>query len=224
MILRLPLTLSNAYLVRGEIPVLVDTGAGSDFKRLECLLAKTEIDFQQIGLIVITHAHYDHAGNLARIRKIADVPAISHQDELPYLNSGENSPSPLRNLGGRIFTSMFYEKFEPFMPEAFLDEEEMSLSPFGIPGVITHTPGHTTGSLSVYLDSGDAIVGDLIMGGILGGHLLKTRPGFPYGATDSRMIVREVKRLLDRGAQKFHTGHGGPLSRIDVEKWVKNQK
>jgi len=224
MIARLPLTLSNAYLIRGEIPVLVDTGAESDFKKLECVLAKLNIDFQQIGLIVITHAHYDHVGNLARIRKVADVPAIAHQQELPYLSAGENSPSPVRNFGGRILTSMFYEKFVPFMPEAFLEEEEMSLTPFGIPGVIMHTPGHTAGSLSVLLDSGDAIVGDLIMGGFLGGHILPSRPGYPYGATDSKTIVQQVSRLLDRGAQRFLPGHGGPIYRNAMEKWIKRQR
>ena len=44
-------------------------------------------------------------------------------------------------------------------------EDELSLRDHGIPGTVLHTPGHSPGSLSVVLDTGEAFVGDLAMNG-----------------------------------------------------------
>jgi hydroxyacylglutathione hydrolase len=51
-------------------------------------------------------------------------------------------------------------EFDEVEPEILVDEE-MDLLEFGVNGRIVHTPGHTSGSISLLLDSGEAFVGDL---------------------------------------------------------------
>jgi hydroxyacylglutathione hydrolase len=44
-----------------------------------------------------------------------------------------------------------------------LSDEEFSLIGYGIPSKIIYTPGHSMGSVSVLLETGDAFVGDLFV-------------------------------------------------------------
>jgi glyoxylase-like metal-dependent hydrolase (beta-lactamase superfamily II) len=52
----------------------------------------------------------------------------------------------------------------------------LGLSAFGIEGTVIPTPGHTEGSISVILPRGEAIAGDLLMGGFLFRKLAETSP------------------------------------------------
>lgn len=87
-------------------------------------------------------------------------------------------------------------------------------------GKVVHTPGHTAGSISVLLSSGEAIVGDLLRGGWLGGMFRSGQPSYPYYADDLGQIRASVKRLLTLGTTRFFVGHGGPLDAGRVEEWL----
>ncbi len=60
----------------------------------------------------------------------------------------------------------------------------MRLDEFGCDAVILETPGHTAGSISLITAAGDAIIGDVIMGGYLGGVLFPGKPNYHYFAED----------------------------------------
>ena len=92
-----------------------------------------------------------------------------------------------------------------------LGDEEFSLAPFGISGKVLYTPGHTLGSVSVLLDSGNAFVGDLAMNGIP----FHFRPGLPIFAEDLELVKRSWRLLLDQGAKVIYPGHGKPF-RADI--------
>jgi len=59
---------SNAYLVDGERPVLVDPGANFD------VVAALD-GHPDPEAVVLTHAHPDHVGNLDAVREAFEVPA-----------------------------------------------------------------------------------------------------------------------------------------------------
>ena len=50
--------------------------------------------------------------------------------------------------------------------DVVLEDEEFSMEPYGIQGRVLHTPGHSPGSMTLLLDSGEAFVGDLAMNGL----------------------------------------------------------
>jgi glyoxylase-like metal-dependent hydrolase (beta-lactamase superfamily II) len=88
-----------------------------------------------------------------------------------------------------------------------LQDKDFPLKSFGISGQIIHTPGHTPGSSTVLLDTGDAFVGDLAMNGLP----LRLGPGMPCFGDSAETVKRSWRLLLDRGARTIYPGHGQPF-------------
>jgi glyoxylase-like metal-dependent hydrolase (beta-lactamase superfamily II) len=55
------------------------------------------------------------------------------------------------------------------------DYQDYSLANMGIPGRVIHTPGHTAGSVSLLLDTGEVFAGDMAMNA----WFLRSTPGLP---------------------------------------------
>src|SRR5204862_318852 len=109
---------------------------------------------------------------------------------------------------GRLFLRMglILQPYTPFMPDVLLQAgESLDLSPYGMDGAVRHTPGHTAGSLSVQLTSGDVMVGDLLASGILLGGIVRTgqaiRPPFE---DDPHAVAHALQGLVDCGMQRFY--------------------
>jgi glyoxylase-like metal-dependent hydrolase (beta-lactamase superfamily II) len=73
-------------------------------------------------------------------------------------------------------------------------------------------PGHTPGSLVVWLGHNEvALVGDMILGGYLGGAFFAEQAGEHYYHDDPQQNRRNIERLVERGARRILVGHGGPV-------------
>ena len=48
------------------------------------------LDKEPLNLIIITHAHYDHIGALANLKRLTGAKVAAHKDEVPYVR-GEKS-------------------------------------------------------------------------------------------------------------------------------------
>jgi len=95
----------------------------------------------------------------------------------------------------------------------------MDLAPYGIPGRVIHTPGHTLGSVSVLLDTGEAFVGDLAMNRLP----LRAAPGMAIFGEDEDLMKKSLARLAELGARMIYPAHGKPfeLDRLaDPEKTI----
>jgi glyoxylase-like metal-dependent hydrolase (beta-lactamase superfamily II) len=112
---------------------------------------------------------------------------------------------------------------KPFMPlidvpatsvDIVLDDNAFPLRDYGIPGHILHTPGHSPGSVSVLLESGEAFVGDLAMNRLP----LRLSPGLPIFADDPSAVIRSWEILLERGAVMIYPAHGKPFSASIIKK------
>ena len=73
------------------------------------------------------------------------------------------------------------------------------------------TPGHTPGSLSVVVSEHGAIIGDLMMGGVLGGTFFGRRPRLHYFLEDESVVPASVAKVLQHAPSTLYIGHGGPL-------------
>lgn len=96
--------------------------------------------------------------------------------------------------------------------------EPVNLAPWGIDGEVIAMPGHTAGSLVVRLSNQAAFVGDMILGGSLGGALSPHSPGEHYFHADQPQNRRNIAELVKQGVETFYLGHGGPVTRADVIK------
>ncbi len=219
----LPFNMVNAHLIVGaDGCVLVDTGLPGSECKIEEVLAKAKLGFKDIKLIVVTHAHVDHAGSAARLRELSGAPIVAHEDDAKHLR--RETPMTFCTTGwfGRLFlkTRLMFQPYSGFKPDILLSKDEvLDLAPYGVPGRVSHTPGHTAGSISVELSTRDALVGDLIASGILlGGIARKDQAKRPPFEDDPQTVGHELKRLVDAGFERFYMGHGGPLEAPEVER------
>lgn len=87
----------------------------------------------------------------------------------------------------------------------------------GLEATLLQTPGHTAGSVTIAFPDGQAVVGDLLMGGYAGGHLFPRVPRFHYFADDPSENRRSLAKVLKTGVRRLLVGHGGPLQAEDIQ-------
>ena len=210
----------SAYLVIDDQPMLVDTGMPSNRQTLAELLVLHRVSPEDLSLIVITHAHADHTGNLSALRALKDPPILvaAHPLAATCLAQGRSAPFAENLRIGRMARPLI-TRF-PRVPAATVDlpiREPYPLAPHGIRGSLLPTPGHTQGCLTLLLEGGNAIVGDL----------LRPQMFFRQGRRTA-WVVNEMEpwkesltHLLDLGATRFYGGHGGPFSRAQVRELLR---
>jgi glyoxylase-like metal-dependent hydrolase (beta-lactamase superfamily II) len=114
---------------------------------------------------------------------------------------------------GRILGKLI-TMFLPFISipgtnvDIVIGNEGLSLEEYGIPGKVIYTPGHSFGSVTVLLETGEAFVGDMAVNMFP----LRLSPGLPIFAEDLSRLKESWKSLLDQGVQMIYPSHGKPFS------------
>jgi len=216
---KISLRVSNAYLIAGEHPILVDAGCPGEEDRIGSALARKGVQVEDLRLLVHTHGHVDHCGSTKALRDLSHAPVLLHQAEVYKMEGGIFGDIPATRPFAWV-VHQFVPKHYPGLTPDIVLHSGTDLRRWGCAGQILCTPGHTSGSISVLLDTGDAIVGDLLMGGYLAGALLPGAPDFAYFNEDLSAVLGSLTALLGAGAERFHVGHGGPLARDRVARFV----
>jgi hydroxyacylglutathione hydrolase len=221
----LPLTpwTVNTYLVRGERPILVDTGQPSDADKIKDALTAFGVLPTDLSLILITHGHYDHFGSAASLQALSKSPVAVPEQEAHWLESGTTPKVYPQTWMGYLLNLMPSSAMTapPVTPDVRLIGNEV-LAAYGVEGRVISTPGHTPHSVSLLVD-GFAVIGDLLAGNLL----LPNRPEWPYfinDRADKQKIRPSVERLVDEGARVFFPGHGLPFNRESVLRWLSRTK
>lgn len=204
----LRLRLSNVHLVAGRETVLIDTGSPGEEARILRWIAS--LGLPPPRTILLTHAHADHAGSAAALRRLTGARLCLAPGDWGMAQAGRNGRLRPVRPSAYPLTFMVPDRFEPFTPDLPLDGS-VPLADLGLDATLLPTPGHTPGSVSLILPSGDAIAGDVVMGGYLGGHLRPRHPRAHYFADDPGQNAQSLARLLSQGARTLHIGHGGPI-------------
>jgi len=216
MLVRIKGAISNCYLLLGERPVLVDTGAPGDLKRILAALKAHHVEAKDISLIVLTHAHSDHAGCAAELRRRSGAQIALHVGDVSLARAGRNGVLAVRDLLGRILRPFVDEQFEAFEPDLIF-RDGFSLEGHGIKGRVLATPGHTVGSASVVLASGEAIIGDVLRGSLLVPN--KARPH--YFCNDPESNARSIVRLAREGLLRCHPGVFGSFPGSELGEFLR---
>jgi hydroxyacylglutathione hydrolase len=222
-----PFNMVNAYLLKlAKGVVVVDTGTPGSERKIERLLGKNGLTFNDVKLIVVTHAHTDHAGGAARLRTLTKAPILAHEDDADFYSRKEPMTFCPTSAVGKLFykTPVPHEPYEGFVPDIMMrNGDTFDLGEYGVEGQVRHTGGHTPGSIAVELSSQDALVGDLVASGILiGGMGFTGRAIRPPFEDDPHQVARELERMVQGGAKRFYMGHGGPLEAREVMRHAKS--
>ena len=215
------LGIDRVHIIRGEKTIMIDSGDAGRVKYFAKALEKLSIKPEDIKLIVLTHGHWDHIGSAKEIKDLTGAKIALHQKEKDWL---EKSLRPLPP-GVTIWGKMLFMLMKMSMPmihvpaakvDITLGNGELPLNEYGIPGKIIYTPGHSMGSVSVLLDTGDAFVGDLAMSGFP----LRLSPGLPIFADDMGKVRESLKLLMDAGAKTIYPAHGKPFNADLLRKMI----
>ncbi len=219
---RIPMGVGNIYILRDRGTVVIDGGAPKKDKVFLKNLEKAAIKPDEIKCIILTHGHWDHIGSAADIKEITGAKILMHEEERKWLETPLKKMPPGVTPWGKILSSILSGLTLPFIlikpakVDIAVTDDEFYLEDYGIPGRIVYTPGHTTGSISILLDSGEAFVGDLAMNAFP----LRTSPGLPVFAEDMPAVLASWKRLLDKGVTTIYPGHGRPFPAEIIKKAI----
>lgn len=148
----LPVSFVNVYFIGrpGGAWVLVDAGLPG---RANQILEAAEARFgagARPEAILLTHAHFDHAGSALDLAEVWNVPIYAHRLELPYLTGKSDYPPPDPTVGGAM---AFLSRFMPSQARDF-GERIRELHPNEVPGAQgwewLATPGHSPGHISFF--------------------------------------------------------------------------
>lgn len=192
------------HVLRGERPhVLVDPGHIENELREPCFdslaqtMDKDGFQMEDVGLVIGTHCHPDHfEASEPVVRRSSALVALSREEDEFY-----------RNLGKRFYAA-FGSKAPEIKPFFYLQEGELSLgSKDGIDIQVLLTPGHTPGSISLYLkDERILISGDVVFFGSIG------RTDFPGGSPS--LLRNSIDRLSQLDVEYLVPGHSTEAGNI----------
>lgn len=176
----------NTYLAIDESTnraVLIDPGDEPDV-----LIAMVKQSKAELEAIWLTHAHLDHIGGIAGVKRAWDVPVHLHAADLPVFVRGEQQAA----LYGVPFE-------QPEEPDRLIEDGDI-LRVGSAEFSVMHTPGHSPGHV-VFVNGRAMIGGDLLFAGSIGRTDL-------FLADPARMEESLAKICELDGRIEVHPGHG----------------
>ena len=175
---------TRTYLVGGVL--LVDTDWAGTLPSLFRKLKESNITTESIRYLMITHYHPDHMGIASDLMNLG-VKLVVFDAQLPHIHFSDGIYAKEKNCA-----------FKPIDESSGIvltcAESREFLAKLGISGEVIHTPGHSEDSVSLILDDGTAIVGDL-------------PPYSALEAIDDDKVQNSYKNILSHGVSRFHYGH-----------------
>jgi glyoxylase-like metal-dependent hydrolase (beta-lactamase superfamily II) len=202
---------------------MIDGGLPNKSIAFQKFVTCIPINPNEIRLIILTHGDFDHVGSAPDIKLLTGAKIAIHEDDrLNFENSLYNWP-PGTTSWGRFLHFLLNPilKISLKSPgekcDIVLDNSDCPLYDFGINGKIVYTPGHTKGSVSVLLETGEAFVGCMAHNNFP----FRFRPGLPIFAEDIDEVKESWKSLIQRGVRMIYPAHGDPFP-VDVIKNILN--
>ena len=153
---------SFAFVEDDGSVTLVDCGIKRAPKKIVAALTAIGKHPRDVQRIILTHAHFDHAGGAARM--VSDTAAggvTVHADDAGYVRSGTRPPGDASTTAGRMLARAPWGDFAATpVAEELVDGQLLDVAG-GLR--VLHTPGHTPGHVSLlHPRSGVLITGDSI--------------------------------------------------------------
>ena len=183
-----PLRCNCTLLANLETLDAIVVDPGDEIADILARLARHHLTLRQI---VVTHAHIDHIGGAAQLKRVTGAPVLFHQADLPILDMLEMQAGWLGI---------------PTPEKVVLDQSANDGLATGIPGLeaeVIHTPGHTPGSICLLFPKQELLLaGDTLFAGSVG------RTDLPGGDTSTLLHSIHTRVLLLPERTLVVPGHG----------------
>lgn len=217
-VLHIPLGMVNSYLLKDSKCVLVDAGYPGCDEKILSFMEKHNISPTDISLILITHGHSDHFGSIDKLKAITGAKVAIHKLDAYSIRCGKNPPLHARDFKGKLFANLIKTDipgFHGFEPDILIDSG-LSLTDFGVDAKVIHTPGHTMGSISVAVSSGEFIIGDLITDSFI----RKNKPEYSNYSDDFEQMKNSMRAVMQLSPRILYSGHGGPFLPDKISNYI----
>lgn len=132
------------YLVDfGDELVMIDSGAGNSSSQLDRNIEMLGLKPSKLTQIILTHCHIDHIGSATYFRKKYKSEIIIHELDARALETGDSMKTAANWYGTTFPPTRVDRKLKGAHEILMFGKEDLHC---------LHTPGHTPGSISVYLD------------------------------------------------------------------------
>jgi metallo-beta-lactamase class B len=167
--------------------ILLDSGFIETVPQIKQNVAQLGFRLEDIKILLNSHAHYDHAGGFAELKRLIGATLITSEADVPLLAAGGKGDP---NFGDRFL-------FEPVKPDRTLsDGDKVELG--GVTMVARMTPGHTKGCTSWTMKVKDGGKDhDVVFVGSTSAprYKLVNNPGYPDIVADYEKTFRLLKSL-----------------------------
>lgn len=187
--------MANAFLIKREHTILIDTGLPHRAQALLAEIASLGVDPKTIGNILLTHHDIDHVGNAAALGQATGATLWIGRKDAPYLLGEQTRPGRKRFLAALMGVRK---------PDACRHYEENSvfdgIKAIAAPG---HTPGHHI------LQFGKIVfIGDLFRAA--DGRFVPMNPAMN---SDAAQLCLSIGRLAGLDFDLLCPAHGSPVQR-----------
>ena len=184
----------NCYLLTDEnssSAVLIDPGEEGDR-----IVTALEASGSVLEAIWVTHAHLDHVGGIAAIKRRHDVPIFLHPADLPLFRAADRQAAAY----GLPFDP------PPLPDREFADGAVVRLGKLEFS--VMHAPGHAPGHVVIH-GHGVAFCGDCVFAGSIG------RTDLPF--SDGRALAESLQQIALLPPETIlYPGHG-PQTTLERE-------
>jgi hydroxyacylglutathione hydrolase len=139
------------YLIYGDELCLIDSGVASSDKIIFDYITKTAKRPEDSSLLILTHSHPDHMGSASTIKKATGCLVAAHEKERAWIEDAELQARE-RPVPG------FFSLVEGSVKVDRLLQEGDVLDLGGVEARVLHTPGHSPGSISLWLPEDGALL------------------------------------------------------------------
>ena len=194
---------ANVFLLADSNLTLVDTGFKGRSRQILKEVRQLGYSPSDIVNIVITHHHADHIGSLAALKENTRAKVFAHPADAPYIDGRLPQPEPQWLSRALPFLHQLWETYPVAVDVLINDGDELPV----LGGIkILHTPGHTTGSISLFIPEERLVIaGDVLAN--------RFRLGLPSKAftVDIAQEINAIKRVASLDFDVIGFGHGSPL-------------
>jgi glyoxylase-like metal-dependent hydrolase (beta-lactamase superfamily II) len=196
---------ANCYLVITESKMLViDTGMPGNGNKITKYVRGLGKNPSDISYVILTHADIDHIGSAAEMKRITGAKLGIHANDAPIL-SGKRG---FRTIRGPLLVRVLFKvmtrlmRFHSVEPDVILGDD------FELDGLkVIHTPGHTDGSICLYLPPKLIFVGDALRSNSKG----NPKPLSKVFSADITQAKASLKAISELEFDICLTGHGAPI-------------
>ncbi|MEI6104510.1 MAG: MBL fold metallo-hydrolase [Methanothrix sp.] len=209
-----------AFLIYGEKICLIDSGVAGSEKIILDYLKRTGRSSEEISRLILTHAHPDHIGAAPAIKRISGCTVAAHAAEKAWIEDVDLQAKE------RPVPGFFFLVSGSVQVDQTLQERDVLHLESDLTLRVLHTPGHSLGSLSLWLAedgalfSADAvpIAGDMpifqdILASVRSVQRLASIPEIKFllAAWDEPRRGIEAYRILEEGRQYLRRIHSSVL-------------